>query len=288
MAKSISSNFDDIKILAPLFLTLYLCIGFIPNWQAVDKIAPQWLIMGSLNLLCISYFIYNRNSLNWIISLILNSKLTLLYAGFILWAIGSLAYAINPTEVLVNLSRQLNVFFMFFIMTILSYGFKKKTIFLSWVVTIILAFEIYAVLDQAIEFLNSTGKIEGGLLKGVTANRNITAFSIVIKIPFVLYLLHGIKKAWKKLTLCSLITLSLVSLSMIQSRASFIAVGLILLTNVTLHSVLYFKGDKKVKQLLNISYLIAPLFFTILINQTFLSNKGADAISRGNNFSKYK
>ena len=280
MAKRNTSSFDSINFLAPLLLILYLCIGFVPNLGAVDKIAPQWLIMSGLNLTSIIYFFYNRKSLGEIIGLNLNSKLSLTYIGFILWAIGSLAYAINPTEVLVNLSRQLNVFLMFFIMVILTYNLKNKLNLLSWIVSIILAFEIYAVLDQAIDLFNSTGRIQGGQLKGVTANRNITAFSIAIKIPFVLYLIHTIKKTWKKLTLGLLITLGLVSLSMIQSRASFVAVGLILFAYTVLQSVLYYKDNKKKKHLYTIAYLLVPLFLAILVNQTFLSSKGADAISR--------
>ena len=133
-----------------------------------------------------SVFFYKRKSLGEIIGLNLNSKLSLTYIGFILWAIGSLAYAINPTEVLVNLSRQLNVFLMFFVMACLTYNLKNKLNLLSWIVSIILAFEIYAVLDQAIDLFNSTGRIEGGQLKGVTANRNVTAFSIAIKLVLVL------------------------------------------------------------------------------------------------------
>jgi hypothetical protein len=236
MARKTFSNFDSSNILAPLFLILYLCIGFIPNWQAVDKIAPQWLIMSALNLISLFYFIYNRNSLLQAIGFNLKSKLTLTYLGFILWAIGSLAYAINPTEVLVNLSRQINVFLMFFSMVVLCYGLKNKMVFLSWVISIILAFEIYAILDQALEMNKLSGNINGSLLKGVTANRNITAFSIAIKIPFVLYLIHVIKKTWKKLCLGTLITLGLISLSMIQSRASFVAVGFI--SHYSLHYIL--------------------------------------------------
>ena len=52
----------------------------------------------------------------------------------------------------------------------------------------ILAVEVYAVLDQALGMFND-GSIIPEKLKGVTANRNITAFSIAIKIPYVLYLI---------------------------------------------------------------------------------------------------
>ena len=42
--------------------------------------------------------------------------------------------------------------------------------------------------------INTNGIISSGDLKGVTANRNITAFSLAIKIPFVLFLFHTINK----------------------------------------------------------------------------------------------
>ena len=50
--------------------------------------------------------------------------------------------------------------------------------------------------------INTSGKIVGGQLKGVTANRNITAFSIAIKIPIMLYLIHGNKKAGLGNSIC--------------------------------------------------------------------------------------
>lgn len=280
MAKSTYQNFDSINFIAPFMLILYLCIGFIPNLEAVDKIAPQWLVMSILNMLSLLYFFSKRSSLAALFTINIKSRLTLTYIGFILWAFGSLAYAINPTEVLVNLSRQLNVFLMFFSMAVFLFSFKNKLRFIPWVITIILSVELYAVFNEALEMLNTAGSINSGALKGVTANRNITAFSIVIKIPFVLFLIHLEKKTWIKLVLAALVTLGLIGLSMIQSRASFVAVGATILAYVLLHTVLYLKAKKQWTQLLQSAFLIVPLLIAIFINQTLLSSKGADALSR--------
>ena len=47
----IPSNFiPSILILA------FLLVGFIPNLEAVDKIAPQWLYLSFLNLICGFFF----------------------------------------------------------------------------------------------------------------------------------------------------------------------------------------------------------------------------------------
>ena len=126
MSKRRSTNSDSLNFIAPLLLITYQCIGFIPNWQAVDKIAPQWLFMSILNLVSLFYFFRIRKSIAEILTLNLKSKLTLTYVGFILWAMASLFYAINPTEVFINLARQINVFLMFFSMATLSYRLKNK------------------------------------------------------------------------------------------------------------------------------------------------------------------
>jgi O-antigen ligase len=280
MPKTSPLTFHSISLVAPLMLILYLCIGFVPNWQAVDKIAPQWLIMSGLNLLSLLYFITNRKTLNTTLTLSLKATLTLTYIGFILWAMGSILYAINPTEVLVNISRQLNVFIMYLSMGILLFSMKNKAQFLSLLITAILGIEIYAVFNDALEMINTTGSIQPGTLKGVTANRNITAFSLAIKIPFVLFLIHLIKRVWIKITLTVIVAMTLIGLSMIQSRASFIAVGFTVVAYVAMHVFLYLRENKKITQLLQIGYVVVPLILAILINKMVLSDKGADAISR--------
>ena len=47
MAKQNTSILNPIPF---LLILAYLCIGFVPNLDAVDKIAPQWLTMGIINL----------------------------------------------------------------------------------------------------------------------------------------------------------------------------------------------------------------------------------------------
>ena len=78
--------------------------------------------------------------------------------------------------------------FMYTNMFILLSSIEIRKIF-SYVLTIILALETYFVFDQALDMINTSGEIISGSLKGVTANRNIAAFSIALKIPFVLFLL---------------------------------------------------------------------------------------------------
>ena len=153
------NNFSSFQIISPVLLILYLCVGFIPNMEAVDKIAPQWLVMTILNIISISIFLFNKNLLSKIISPILYSSISVTYLGFILWAGASYFYAINPTEVIVNITRQFNVFIMFLSMCILLYDFKQKSFFISWVLTIILSIEVYYVLNQLFDLLQLTDNV---------------------------------------------------------------------------------------------------------------------------------
>ena len=280
MVKNRTNTFDSFQFFSPVILIGYLCLGFVPNLSAVDKIAPQWIGMTLLNLVSLSAIIYFRGSLKQTISKVITPYLSLFYIGFIFWGGLSYFYAINSTEVLVNITRQLNVLLMFLFMAILLFNLKNKAHFISWVISIILSVEVYAVLSQALEMINTAGVISSGTLKGVTANRNITAFSIAIKIPFVLYLIESKIKTTIRLLLTTEIFLALLSLSMLQSRASFIATGIIFFGYSVMQIILYFKQTNKLTQIYRIGYILTPLILAIIVNQTVIANKGADALSR--------
>jgi len=141
------------------------------------------------------------------------------------------------------------------------------------------------VLIEALEMVQTTGRINGSQLKGVTANRNITAFSIALKTPFVLYLLEKNKKFWIRVILFVLITSSFLCLSIIESRASFLASGFMILSYIGLQIFLYLRANKKISQLLFTGNVLIPLIIAIGINQVFLATKGADAISRASTIS---
>ena len=280
MPQAKSSVVDQFNFVPSLLILCFLCIGFIPNWQAVDKIAPQWLAMSCLNLVTACYLIYRRKVFVDRTAATLKSLISVVYIGFILWASLSYFYAINPTEALVNITRQLNVLLMYLHMGILLYNIKSKAVLISYAIALILFIEIYVVLNQALEMYLNSGFISGGELKGVTANRNITAFSLAIKIPFVLFLIYHSKKTLFKFLLGGFVFATLFGLSMIQSRASFIAAGLILVAFISMNLILFFQDKKQKTHLYRIGYYLLPFFFAIVANQVFISDKGAGVLSR--------
>jgi O-antigen ligase/protein involved in temperature-dependent protein secretion len=282
MAKQNPSIFN----LIPFVLILaYLCIGFVPNLDAVDKIAPQWLIMGIINLASTLYILFRTEAFEYKISRVVKSTITLFYLGFFIWAGLSYFYAINPTEVLVNMARHTNTFFMYVYLALFIQNFKDKDKLFSWVLIFILSIEVYAVMEQAMGMFESNGIVVGGELKGVTANRNITAFSIAVKIPFVLFLLQFKQKKIIQVALLMLIFASIFCLTMISSRASFIAVAMTALLYTIMKLYLY-KKNVDFRQLKSILNIIIPLLAAVLFNQVLFSNsKTVSALDRASTIS---
>ncbi len=272
------NSVDTTNFLPSIFIVAFLLVGFIPNFGAVDKIAPQWLYLSILNFLCGFFLFLNRGKFLEQFSAVLGSTIAITYIAFVLYGAFSYFYAINSTEVIVNIVRQLNTLLMFLHLGILIYNIKEKNRLLSYAITIILAFEVFAVLEQAMEMYKS-GSISPGNLKGVTANRNITAFSIAIKIPFVIYLVQKSNSVIKKILFSILIFFSLFSISLIQSRASYIAVFLIGFSTLFYSIYNYTRKKNKKELFINFFYLF-PFFLALFFNQILISDKGVSAIDR--------
>ena len=273
-------NVETKNFIPSLLIIAYLLVGFIPNIDAVDKVAPQWVYLSIINILSTIHLFLNRNKFENILYQIINSGISLFYIAFFVWAGLSYFYSINSVEAMVNIPRHLNTLLMYLFIGIFIYDIKEKKLLISWFMAILLSIEVYSVFSQAMEMISSTGSIYADNLKGVTANRNITAFSIALKIPFVLYLFEIIKKRYLIFGLATLIFFSLLYLSMISSRASFIAIGIILIGYIFIHFFKYFTVKKNKKELFKIGFYMIPLILSIAVNQLYFSSKGVDALDR--------
>ena len=210
MASKLSA--DTKNFIPSILIIAFLLVGFIPNIQAVDKVAPQWVYLTLVNILSAIYLFLNRDKFEEVINKVISTGISLFYIGFFVWASLSYFYSINNIEALVNIPRHLNTLLMYLFIGIFIYEIKEKNILISWFIAILLSIEVYAVFTQAMDMIATTGSIYADNLKGVTANRNITAFSIALKIPFVLYLIEKIKNRYLTFTFCVLIFFSLLDL----------------------------------------------------------------------------
>ena len=97
------------------------------------------------------------------------------------------------------------------------------------------------------------------------------------------WLIRYIKSFKLKLLLNCVIFLSILDILIIQSRASYLALVLIFIAYF-LHT-LFSRENKIIHSLKRIGYSVIPLFFSVLVNQIYFAEKGADALSRASTIS---
>ncbi|MEL0302096.1 MAG: hypothetical protein VW976_09515, partial [Flavobacteriaceae bacterium] len=66
-----------------------------------------------------------------------------------------------------------------------------------------------------------------GYIKGITGNKNITAASICLKIPFLMMLINTSKSFYFRIPLVIILTLALLNLFFLSSRATYLSLILI-------------------------------------------------------------
>ena len=241
--------------------------------------------LSILNFVSLLIILFNSNLFKSKIYNVIKSGISLFYITFFFWALLSYFYAINQTEVIVNIARQANTLFMYLNMAIFIQMTNDKINWLSWTVVLILSVEVYAILTEVYQMSQSVSGIDPGKLKGVTANRNIGAFSIAIKIPFALFILQITKNRILKLYLFGLIFLSLFGLSFISSRASYVAVILIVILHLG-YTLFQYYQVRELRNLVPIVNIILPVILAVFFNQLILSGEKTDnAIERASTIS---
>ena len=177
------------QALPVIFLVLYAITGLIPNLEAYDRVAPQWLYISILNFVCFVYILNEFPRFQSIVGKIFKFKPFIFLLGFIIWGLLSYFYAINQVEVLVKFYRWVNILFALVIISTFISELKNHMYFvsISIILSVILMIELYysySAYFQIIKYVEYDFSL-ANYLKGATANKNITASSILIKIPFV-------------------------------------------------------------------------------------------------------
>ena len=246
-----------------IFLVFYFLIPFVPQNNTLDVVAFQWLLFSFLNfILFIFTFLLKRFDLY-------KSRKLLLFTFFIFIAFCSLSYTSNYTLGFQDFSRWFQVYLFVVLMLLNLKDVQLNSLFIVRLISFILLFEIAVILYPLIYELIFNGfdifeatSVNPSAFNGITGNKNIAAASIVVKLPFALYLLSRCKII-SLLVSFFIISLSILSILFISSRASYISLTVILILGFLLpfiYSNLFLKSDK-VKYLLSLTFSVIFGFF---------------------------
>jgi O-antigen ligase len=258
-------------IMPTLFAGLYLLVHFIPDLDAADVMGPQWLYTGIIDALGILFIFMHRQHFAPAIQGVFKYKFTLIFSFLVAWASVSYFYAINPTETLVTGARLITTFLVCIVLSILFY--KQPLPALLTGISVIMAFVL--LYDSLILLKTFSGNLttmsldENILaLRGNHGNKNVMAAALLIKFPFVLWLMINNKLLGKILAAFVLI-LGVTGLLILNTRSTY--VGLLIIAIIFIATTIYFKNKQNKKAIFTqIAYLIIPVIIGYFIANMFL------------------
>jgi O-antigen ligase len=222
------------KTLTSIFLGIYFFIYMVPQYingvyYVYDRVTIQFLLLSVINLIVFIALLKN-NSLGNIKTIYYKNSHMFSLVIFIFFAGLSVLVAINKIESIVVLANFITLFIAF--ISILKLSQNKKINFLK----LFLFFSIigivletvrtnFAIYDNVIN--NGNFLMRSLEFRGFTGNPNISSFSIVIKLPVVVFLIYTIKDISIKLIFSAIIISSILSVLLLFSRAALIAIVLI-------------------------------------------------------------
>jgi O-antigen ligase/Tfp pilus assembly protein PilF len=261
-------------------LLLYIITGTLSNFGAIDILAPQWIYLGSINLLSAFYFLFfSKNKLDTAFYPLFKTSFIYIYLFYVVWNAFSYFYAINPVETAINLPRLFNVFSAIFFCYFLIYNLPNKFFFISRLFLFFLVAELLAFYNDFFGFYG-TANYSAMVLKGFAGNKNITAASIAFKVPFLLYLLSTLKHRFSRVLVFGLLFGSILAISLIDARAAILSsiIVFVLFLCFQLYAILS-KQLPAQKGLLALFTIIAPYLLAFVMNGLIASTTSGKTLT---------
>lgn len=265
----------QIKLLDPIFVVLFLLVGFIPYFDSIDKIAPQYVYLSFLTPITSVYVLFTSEKA------VIN-KATVVFISFflfILWSFLSFFYAINKAEVLIESSRTV-IFFITFVNFFFLLNRNRELLkYIPFLISFILLVEVFLVYERFFERYSGVNYSRDMGLRAFSGNINITAFSFLLKLPFLLYTISRIRlNFFLKIFVFSSFTFCLFLLG---SRGANLVLIIVFTLIVLIH--LLFKSKSFVTNKTIAIALMGILVGGISNYLIFRNNKSLNIIERSSN-----
>lgn len=238
-------SFKTENILHKLFILLSVLFILSPKFNAIDNNAIRWALLSINTAVYLSAnLFYSKNKFY-----VSKPLLVILTMGLLLVLI---SININPNlnESIISSSKILIALISFICFVNAVSKIKSSIFFIAKVFTISLIIESsYTILTFfSDDILNFTG---------ISMNRNISAFSIAIKLPLLIYLRLKSKLFYSRLGVI-LEIISVIAILFLQSRGALLSVSL-------MYILLIFKTNSYKR-------IIMPFLFFIISSYLFINN----------------
>ena len=257
-----------------VFLSLYLLIPFISNQKYQDFYGLHWFLISILNGIVGLYLLFHKDHIvEQNLPHFLKSKIYLIYIAFTIISGISIIGALNLTESFVQYSRLINIVISFTLLGLLFVNRKHLFTQIAIVITAITFLEGFFVVQDFYKGAKTKelSPLILETLKWTTGNKNIFTITMVLKIPFLIYLFVKKSGFWKYFALVTLfIATHVVYLSV--TRTAFAGMILVFAT--------YFIGSFFVKKINGKSSIIqVGITILVFVASCFLGQNKIDDIS---------
>ena len=238
-------------------LTLYLLIPYFPLFGEIDRIGSQILSLSILNFVSIGH-IFNLKKQTEFVDLFKKNEI-LFYAFFLVFTLISGFKAINSSEFVIEFLRTVTYFISLLVFLVLIYEEKHKN-YIIWIVILTLILDVFGLFVQNLQGL--------GMI-GFTANKNVAAFSLVIKSCYLFMIINRYKSFFIRSILFSFYCIMTFVLLKINSKGAIIAFIFSLLYFIVF-GIYLFKRKKAILINSTISFLLvlSTVFVTNLDSNT--------------------
>jgi len=209
-----------------LYLLLISIAILAPGFGAIDNNAIRWLFLSVISGFYILKLLLSKRYI------LPQKKLTLAtIIGTFIFLVWSSINSPNPNEGFISLYKLIIIVTIFFSCLTALKSIEKPLLYISTVFA-------YSLLTEGgftlIDYLNQDN------FTGIANNRNISSSSIIIKLPFLIYIISKTSKISLKNFYRMIEFMSIISIVILQSR-----LGLVSMILIYVMMFLYFKVSKK-------------------------------------------
>jgi hypothetical protein len=125
------------SIVPGIIILMYLIIPtYTPNWMAFDTNAPKFMTMAFVNILALLLLLYSKpvKANPGSMAILFQTKLGLVYTGFLVVSLLSFFNAVNHIESVVHFTK---IFTVFAAVVMLSVAFIQEPRYFRWVIVLI-------------------------------------------------------------------------------------------------------------------------------------------------------
>lgn len=271
------------KHISKIIIILIVMSYVLPNFKSLDRIGNQWLYMSLINLFSFLY-IYIKYSGDFSFTLFKKSSILKWYSLYIISSLVSILYAENIPEAIITFNQMFNSFMGLYIMIYLLRTIENPKDFIFNVLFFALLIELVFTFGP---ILND---VEKGVFKfrsmsysGLSANINVTAFSIVFKLPILIYFIIEKDKILQRFLLSIILYISLITIFILGTRGAFLGIfsGIMFFIFYMLVKIKDLRKNILAYSLITFSIAIAIITNIISSN----NNKSADVLKRASTIS---